>query len=165
VDWAEVRRAYELTGEGVASIQRRFGLTPSQFRKHRVDGGWATRPAVAQPGPLQGTKPVGDETIEYRLNRLVTIGLAMLEKRVGEEGMTEANARTLTEIARAQEIRMRSKRNEKAAKAREKKNNDAGYDFRDDPEWLLAELTRRLDRISAHARQGREGRPSEGDAG
>ena len=42
---------------------------------------------------------------------------------------------------------MRSKRTEKAAKAREKKNNDAGYDFRDDPAWLDAEFERRLARM------------------
>jgi hypothetical protein len=150
-----VRRAYELTGETTASIQRRFGLTAWQLRKRREDEEWMTRPAVAEPGPLQGYKPVGDDTIEYRLNRLVTIGLAMLEKRIGGEGMTEMDARTLTELARAQEIRMRAKRNEKAAKAREKKNHDAGYDFRDDPEWLLAEINRRLDRLSGRSAEAR----------
>ncbi|MGH6925266.1 MAG: hypothetical protein ACRED5_16155 [Propylenella sp.] len=164
VDWEEVRRVYELTGESVASIQRRFVLTPSQLRKRREDEEWMTRPAVAQPGPLQGHRAVGEEALDLKLNRIVAIGAAMLELRLAKEGMTEANARTLRELCRAQEIRMRSTRNEKAAKAREKKNNDAGYDFRDDPEWLLAELTRRLDRISAHARQGGAGRSREGDA-
>jgi hypothetical protein len=43
---------------------------------------------------------------------------------------------------------MRSIRNEKAVKAREKKNHDAGRDFRDEPAWLIAELNRRLDRLS-----------------
>ena len=87
------------------------------------------------------------EALEYRLNRMVTHGTAMLERKIADEGMTEANARTLKELCRAQETRMRSKRTEKVAKAREKKNNDAGYDFRDDPAWLDAEINRRLDRI------------------
>ena len=108
VDWAEVRRVYELSGETVASIIRRFGLSREALRRRRVGGGWATRPPAAEPGPLQGHKAVGSEAIELRLNKLVAIGVAMLEKRVAEEGMTEANARTLKELCRAEEVRMRS---------------------------------------------------------
>jgi hypothetical protein len=66
--------------------------------------------------------------------------------------MTETNARTLKELCRAQETMMRSKRTEKAAKAREKKNNDAGYDFRDDPAWLREQLERRILKIRAAAK-------------
>jgi hypothetical protein len=54
---------------------------------------------------------------------------------------------------------MRSRRNEKAAKAGEKKSKDAGYDFRDDPEWLDAELDRRIERL---ARAGGGTREEEG---
>ena len=102
---------------------------------------------MAEPGALQGWKPVGSEALDFRLNRLVAIGTSMLERKVADEGMTEANARTLKELCRAQETRMRSTRNEKAAKAREKKSTDDGYDFRDDPAWLRAEINRRLDRL------------------
>lgn len=143
IDWEEVRRAYELSGESVAEIQQRFGLTASQLTKRRVAEDWTPRPQIAKPGPLQGHKLVGIEALELRLNRLVAIGTAMLEKNLAENGMTEANARTLTELCRAEELRMRSTL-KKTAKSRETKNNDAGYDFRDDPEWLDAELKRRL---------------------
>jgi hypothetical protein len=85
----------------------------------------------------------------------------MLEKRLAEEGLTEGNARTLTELCRAQEIRMRSTRNEKAAKAREKKNNDAGQDYRDDPAWARAELKRRIRQIRAAIGLGGPGRQGE----
>ena len=146
VDWAEVRRAYELSGEAVASIQRRFALTPRELRKAREGGDWATRAAVAEPGALQGRKPVGHDAVELKLNRLVVIGTAMLEKRLAEEGLTEANARTLVELCRAEELRMRTTR-QKTGKTRETKNHDADYDFRDDPAWLRAELNRRLDRL------------------
>ena len=53
VDWAEVRRAYELSGETVASIIRRFGLSREALRRRRVGGRWTTRPPAAQPGPRQ----------------------------------------------------------------------------------------------------------------
>jgi hypothetical protein len=142
-----VRRAYELGADSVAAIRKRFGLTPWQLRCARERGDWTTRPAAAKPGPLQGYKPVGAEALELKLNRLVAIGAAMLERKIADEGMTETNARTLKELCRAQETSMRSKRTEKAAKAREKKNNDAGYDFRDDPAWLDAEFERRINRM------------------
>jgi len=128
-----VRRAYELSGESVAAIRERFGLTVSELRSRRIAEGWTARPAVAEKSRLPYRKALGPELLELRLNKLMTTGVAMLEKRLAEEGLTEANARTLTELVRAQEMRMRSKRNEKAAKARETKKHDAGYDFRDDP--------------------------------
>lgn len=148
IDWEAVRRAYELGSESVSKIQKLFGLTPWQLRCARERGDWTTRPAVAKPGPLQGYKPIGAEALELKLNRLVAIGAAMLERKIADEGMTETNARTLKELCRAQETSMRSKRTEKAAKAREKKNNDAGYDFRDDPAWLDAEIDRRIERLA-----------------
>jgi hypothetical protein len=133
----------------VAEIRARFGLTEGELRGMRLRGGWTARTGIAEPGPLtERSRPLGRESHQYRLNRLLTVGVAMLETKVGEEGMNEANARALTELMRAQEISMRSRRNEKAAKAREKKNSDAGYDFRDDPDWLIAEINRKIDRIA-----------------
>lgn len=149
-DFEELRRAYELTAEPVKSIRERFGLTKYRLEKLRIQHGWTTRRQIAKPGPLseyESYLPVGAEAVDLRLNRLVVIGIAMLERKVADEGMTETNARTLKELCRAQETRMRSTRNEKAAKAREKKNTDDGHDFRDDPNWLKAELARRLDQI------------------
>lgn len=148
IDWREVRRVYELGADSVPAIIERFGLKPYQLRKVREAENWTTRRPAAKPGPLQGHKPVGADALDFRLHRLVAIGTGMLEQKVAEQGMTEANARTLRELCRAQEIRMRSTRSEKAAKAREKKNNDAGHDFRDDPAWLRAELTRRLEHLT-----------------
>jgi hypothetical protein len=145
-----VRRAYELTREPVPSICKRFGLTKFGLQTLRLKHGWTARPQIARPGPLQGQEgqwPLASEAVDYRLNRIVAIGLDMLERKIADEGMTEANARTLKELCHAQEIRMRSTRNEKAAKAREKKSDDAGHDFRDDPNWLKAEFSRRLDLI------------------
>ena len=150
IDWAKVRRAYELSAETVGSIRKRFGLSRYQLEKRRRAENWTTRPQVARKDGVRRRRsmPNGSQDSEHRLDRLVSIGLAMLEKTITEEGMTEAHARTLTELARAQEVTMRSQRNKKAAKAREKKNNDAGHDFRDDPDWLLAEINRRLDRLA-----------------
>lgn len=167
IDWQAVRRLYELGADSVTAIRKRFGLTAWQFRRARERGDWTTRPAAAKPGPLQGYKPVGAEALELKLNRLVAIGAAMLERKIADEGMTETNARTLKELCRAQETSMRSKRTEKAAKAREKKNNDAGYDFRDDPAWLNAEINRRLDRLFDKSGVGSGGRRTDagGEAG
>jgi hypothetical protein len=150
IDVEALRRDYELTREPVASILRRFGLTRWRLQKLRIENCWTSRPQIARPGPLQGQKgqkSLGAEAVDFRLNRLVAIGTDMLERKVADEGMTEANARTLKELCRAQETRMRSTRNEKAAKAREKKSNDDAADFRDDPNWLKAEFSRRLDLI------------------
>ncbi len=166
VDWAEVRRAYELSGETVVSIQNRFGLTQYKLTKQRVAEGWTTRLPVAKPGPRPRRKSVGSEVLGFRLNRLLIIGVAMLDKRLIEEGMTEANARMATELCRAEELRMRSTRT-KTGKTRETKNHDAGYDFRDDPAWLRAELNRRLDRLSRRSKAGGDPRAADagGDAG
>ena len=147
IDLKELRRVYELGADSIPAILERFGLTAWEFRKLREGGDWTIRKPAAEPGPLQGHKPIGEEALDLRLHRLVAIGTAMLERKIADEGMTEANARTLKELCHAQEIRMRSTRNEKAAKAREKKNNDDGADFRDDPNWLKAEFARRLDLV------------------
>ena len=146
----ELRRAYELTAEPVKSICKRFGLTRYRLEKLRLTHCWTPRRQIAKNDPLaehESYLPIGAEAVDLALNRLVAIGTAMLKKKIADEGMTEANARTLKELCRAQETRMRATRNEKAAKAREKKNNDDGYDFRDDPNWLKAEFARRLDLV------------------
>ena len=148
VDWPEVRHAYETTSETVTSIQTRFGLTRHGLAKVRIAEGWTTRAPIATPSGLPRMKAVGSEALELRLNRLVTIGAAMLERRLAGEGLTEPVARTLTELCRAQEIRMRATKARGGAPHKKKKTDD-GYDFRDDPAWLRAELARRLDVLSA----------------
>jgi hypothetical protein len=142
----------------VSAIREAFGLSEGELRGMRISGGWTARTGIAEPGPLAGERELGRQSHQYRLNRLMTAGVTMLEAKVGEEGITEAHARTLTELMRAQEISMRTRRNEKAAKARERKSKDARdesrEDFRDDPDWLIAEIGRKLDRI-AEAGRGR----------
>jgi hypothetical protein len=144
-DRLAIRRAYELTAEPVRSIERRFGLTQYQLAKLRISERWTTRPQAAKPGPLSGRKPLGSEALEFRLNRLVVLGLTMLERRLSTKGLLEEDARTLRELCRAAEIMKRAARTEKAAKAREKKND--AHDFRNDPAWLRAEIDRKLDRL------------------
>jgi len=123
---------YELSGDTVASIRARFGLSVHDLRQRRVAERWTARPQVARTGPLPmplRRLAVGSEAIEFRLNRLLILGIALLEKRLAEEGLTDANARTLTELCRAEESRMRTTR-QKTGKTRETKNHDAGHDFR-----------------------------------
>ena len=146
-----MRRAYELSGESVASIQQRFGLTKHRLTKRRIAEAWTTRQPIAVPTSLPPRRQVGAEALELKLNKLLVTGIAMLAKRLAEEGLTDQNARTLTELCRAEEIRMRSTRT-RTGKARETKKHDAGYDFRDDPAWLDAELRRRLERIEARGK-------------
>ena len=168
VDWQAVRRAYELSGDTVASIRARFGLSVHDLRQRRVAERWTARPQVARTGPLPmplRRLAVGCEAIEFRLNRLLSLGIALLEKRLAEEGLTDANARTLTELCRAEESRMRTIR-QKTGKTRETKNHDAGYDFRDDPAWLDAEIRRRIERLTrAQEAQGASDEVEGGEAG
>lgn len=147
VDWAAVRRAYEMTGETIREICARFRVSPRTLTRQRRREGWTPRAQIARPPPRLGARMLAPETQELRLTRLVAMGTGLLEKKVAEEGMTEANARTLFELCRAQEIRMRTTRTEKAAKARETKKDNGGPDFRDDPAWLRAELERRILKI------------------
>ena len=154
VDWAEVRKAYEFSEETVPYIRKRFGLTIHGLRSRRIAEGWTARPLVAVPLRLPKRGMSVDEAIELKLNRMLAVASAMLEKRLADEGATEVNARTLVELCRAEELRMRSTKH-RTAKTRETKNADAGSDFRDDPAWLRAELERRL----AHLRE------EEGDRG
>jgi hypothetical protein len=150
IDLTEARRLYETSGIPIAALCRRLGWTECKLRTIRIREGWTPRPQVAVPNGLPRRKPSGDEALEFRLNRLIVTGAGMLETRLAREGMTEANARMLTELWRAQEMRMRSEK-AKHARIREKKNNDGGRDFRDDPAWLLAEFTRRLGRMGEAA--------------
>jgi hypothetical protein len=165
IAWDEVRKAYELSAETVEAIRKRFGLTIHGLRSRRIREGWTARPPVAQPLLLPRKVAVGEEARALKLNRLVLIGTAMLEKRLAEEGLTEANARTLTELCRAEELLMRSTK-QKTGKTRETKNSDAVTDFRDDPAWLNAELGRRLARLLAagEARASDEGGDGRGEA-
>jgi hypothetical protein len=139
----EARRLYELTKTPVSAIRERFGWTPHQLRKIRKRWNWSARPQRGRASPLSGIRPLREEALEYQLNRLVTIGTVMLGRKFADEGMTEANARTLRELCRAQESRMRTTRI-KNGKIRETKSDDVGGDYRNDPDWLIAELRRRL---------------------
>jgi hypothetical protein len=146
VDLTEARRLYEASGIPIAALCQRLGWSSYKLRAIRIREGWTPRPQVAVPNGLPRRRPSGDEALEFRLNRLIATGTEMLQARLTREGMTEANARMLTELWRAQEMRMRSEK-AKHARIREKKNEDGGRDFRDDPAWLLAEFTRRLGRM------------------
>lgn len=146
IDWAEVRRVYELGNEPVSAIRARFGLSAYRLASRRVAEGWTARPPVAKPLGLPKVAPAGIDELEFRLHRTIVIGQQMLNKRLAEEGVNEANARTAAELCRAMEILMRIARR-KTGKTRETKNDDAGYDFRDDPAWLNAELDRRIERL------------------
>jgi len=146
VDWEAVRVAYELSGERITAIRERFGLTAHQLRARRTAEGWTAREQIATPPKLPYRKPLGADALELKLNRLVVVGIAMLEKRLADEGLTDQNARMLCELCRAQEIRMRSTRT-RTGKARETKKHDGARDFRDDPAWVDAELRRRLERL------------------
>jgi hypothetical protein len=147
VDWAEVRRAYELSNETVTSIRTRFGIAKSTLERRRVAEGWTTRPTVAIPRGPNGRKIVGIDLLELRLNKLVITCMAMLDDKLKKEGLTLENARLATEMCRAEELRMRTTR-QKTARSREMKKHDATSDFRDDPAWLDAELRRRLAKLT-----------------
>jgi hypothetical protein len=51
VDWAEVRRAYEITGMPAGEVRRRFGLTKAQLRGRREREGWIARAAAREGRP------------------------------------------------------------------------------------------------------------------
>jgi len=124
----------------------------------------ALPPSQPSPAGGEGLAPkTGDESVGDRLGRVIAVGLAVLEQRFEEGDVTLAHTRTLTELCRAEEIRMRSMRSEKAGKAREKKNKNGGPDYRNDPDWLLSEINRRLDRLSRRGAGG-SGNDPEGDA-
>ncbi len=161
VDWADVRQAYERNEESVAAIQRRFGLTARELRQRRESEGWTPRAPVAKRAisPATSNKTVD---LEQRLTSLVAAGVDSLTKQFAKEELNIGTARVLTELCRAADIMKRSQRMQKSGRAREKKNNDAGHDFRDDPEWLLAEINRRLDRLGKHAASQAAGDPAGG---
>jgi hypothetical protein len=85
-----------------------------------------------------------DENV-CRMNRLLAAGLALLERRFGDETFDEGSARTFAELCRAADIMKRSERADKAAKAREKKNKNERADGRDDAASMRAELIRRVE--------------------
>jgi hypothetical protein len=167
VDPEEVRRAYELTAETTASIRQRYRLTKRQFEVMRIRGGWTARPPAAPrgPGPLAGCRSIGLDALEYRLNRLLTVGMEMLEAKVAEAGFDEVRARTLTELCRAQEVMMRETRKQKATKAHETKNNDLGRDPAADIAFIRAELERRIEALGRRGGHGSGAEDAEGDTG
>jgi hypothetical protein len=46
VDWAEIRRAYELTDETIKSLCLRFDVSKGAFDNHYRKGGWLSRQAA-----------------------------------------------------------------------------------------------------------------------
>jgi hypothetical protein len=155
INWPYVRRIYELTAIPTVEILKRFGLTESQLRHRRESEGWQPRPSVA------GERRRADSFGRLR-ERMLTV-LSILLGRI-EEGVVltntydHAHAEGLCTLAAgwgslqtAEEGELSMPRHAMKAREttsiREKKNNDAGYDFRDDPVWLVDELNRRLDRL------------------
>ena len=155
MDAEAVRRDYEGGARPVPAILEKHRITRWWLAQARYAGGWTPRP----PGARLDMPPAGMDQAEARLSRMLANATAMLERKMDEEGVTEANARRLTELSRAQEIRMRTTRASKEnAKTRETKNkNDANADYRSDPAWLRAELERRILRIRQAAGLDPEG--------
>jgi hypothetical protein len=112
--------------------------------------GGREEPAHWLPGAT--AEVLGVDNIELRLNRLITFGVALLERQTAEHGIDEPKARALAALCRAQEIMMRSVRQKNML--REKKNKNDGTDFRDDPVWLAAEFARRIYGVQAPGRGG-----------
>ena len=152
-DVAEARRLYEMTATPVPEIWGKFGWTEYRLRKLQRAEGWTMRAAVAMPGPLRGRKPIGADRIEFRLHRLIVFGIGILERRAADAGLDAANAQVLVSLARAQEVMMRSARQNNQA-VTEKKNKNDGTDFRDDPVWLAAEFARRFAGVPAPQGEG-----------
>jgi hypothetical protein len=144
VDTAAIRRDYELGIERIDVICARHGITEYRLRRLREQGGWTARTGAV---PQRGLPSTADR----RLNALVSTGIGLLERRMADEGLTKGTAELLGVLCRAREARMRAKRNEKAAKARETKTKDEPRDHTDDPAWIRAELERRILRIRAAA--------------
>jgi hypothetical protein len=161
-DVAEARRLYELTATPVTTILKQFGWTEYRLRKLARFEGWTLRPAVTRGGLAAFRKRIGVELAEYRLNRLIGYGIDILEKEAVDRGVSEAHARTLAALCRAQEIMMRSLR---AGTLREKKNKNDGIDFRDDPEWLATEFARRNPGMAIADVRGEGGALQELDTG
>lgn len=128
IDWAEVRRAYEFSGETVRAIRERFGLTKERLRWWRESERWTNRPPATRPKPFPASRIERAATLSLRLQVAISFGLDLLERRIAEEGLTDANARTLTELCRAQEILMRSIRTDRGDKTGEKSNKNDGPD-------------------------------------
>ena len=143
VDPEPVRIDYEFSSMSVAAIQEKYGLSEWRLKRMQRAGKWTMRPQRGR-GPIEGAPPAGADALAFRLNRLITHGLAMLEHGVAEEGWTEGNLRMLNELCRATRT-MHAILNKKAVKARETTDDDAARS--DDPAQILRELAARFDRI------------------
>lgn len=172
IPWGEIRRVYELTETPTIEILRRYGLTKSQLRWRRQSETWETRPSAA----MQKRKASEPERLRARMLSLHAVMLARLEEWVaGVEDFETSQARAFAVLAAGLDHITRSDEREvfemakRAAKpttataAREKKNSDAGYDFRNDPAWLDAEINRRLDRLQE--RGGEDAHPGDAASG
>lgn len=172
IAWGEIRRVYELTNTPTIEILRRYGLTESQLRWRRTSEKWEPRP----PAAVQRAKADSPERLKARMLSLYAVLVSRFENWIAKaEEFEAAQASALAVLAAGFGHLTRSDEREDfwmarhtgksrtATAPREKKNNDAGYDFRDDPAWLDAEINRRLDRL--FDKKGVGGGPRRDEAG
>lgn len=169
IDWAEVRRVYELRQEPVTRILARFGLKPSELRKVREREDWEDRPAVGVPLRLTAGQVNEVAALGTRLLRNYRAQLGRLDRNVAlHEAPSDLDARALAELTRGWGYMRHTIRRGGAAKAAQaadgltKKNNDAGSDLDAELARRRAELKRRLDELREPSRHGGSGRDHQG---
>ena len=147
---------YEETNMPVAEILRRCSLTMGQLRYWRDKEGWKERP------------PTGNRMVGWLLRRLLGLHATLVGRLEAEvvkaEILDEGHVRALAALAaalphltvtRATMTRQKSaKASGKATPKRETKNNDASGNRLDDPDWVRAELARRLDQVGKRPEPG-----------
>ena len=157
-DRVEARLDYEAGELSIPKLCEKYGLKRSQLRTVREQGGWVNRPAVAVPRARAGAVGPIEQLLE-RLRRSLIVQLIRLDARSAGED-PEAQARALTELIRGGSHLVMTERKAKTDKAAEagpnKKNNDAGRHPSLDPDYLRAELKRRLDRLREGEESGRD---------
>ncbi len=158
VDWAELRLDYEAGELTIPKLCEKYGLKTSQLRNAQERGGWVKRPRIGV-APLREGKNGPVERLAWRLRRSVVAQLVRLDARRGG-GEVEADARALSELIRGWSFLAMSDRKDRQDKAghNNKKNNDAGRHPSLEPDFLRAELKRRLDRLRDGAEPGRNDR-------
>lgn len=165
VDWAAVRRAYEESGETVAGILRRFGVTARQLRYRRETEGWRIRPST---GGRRGDGET-ERRAALRLRELLLLHGTLTSRLAAEVAAATVfdirhaeallvQARSRRALMPGQEGRMPRRRKpaqvtKKAGSADKKNNNDANQ-RNDDLAWLRAELKRRLEDVRRETGSG-----------
>lgn len=161
IDWAEVRRVYELRQEPVSRILARFGLKTSELRKVREREDWDDRPPVGVPLRLSAGQVNEVAALGTRLLRNYRAQTGRLERHVALSDVPdEGDARTLAELTRGwgfmrQTIRRGAARAAQTSDGLTKKNNDAGSDVdaefgwgvRADPAEVRAALEQEIRRF------------------